>query len=154
MRQTIEQGADAKPILRHRLSTGRRLRSAIVAVTCPMIWPSLSRTGFLMPLPPASRLFIMFFRLLRLILVLALVVSAPLSFEAAAQGVGQAPAGLVADQQKIIQGLATKADNFEKQIQQDGEDDSNLVDIRLQLEELSRQSLTSALAFRTRLGEI
>lgn len=107
-----------------------------------------------MPLPPASRLFIMFFRLLRLILVLALVVSAPLSFEAAAQGVGQAPAGLVADQQKIIQGLATKADNFEKQIQQDGEDDSNLVDIRLQLEELSRQSLTSALAFRTRLGEI
>lgn len=107
-----------------------------------------------MPLPPASRRSIMFFRLLRLILILALVVSAPLSFEAAAQGVGQAPAGLVADQQKIIQGLTTKADNFEKQIQQDGEDDSNLVDIRLQLEELSRQSLTSALAFRTRLGEI
>lgn len=107
-----------------------------------------------MPLPPASRRSIMFFRLLRLILVLVLVVAAPLSFEAAAQGVGQAPAGLVADQQKIIQGLTTKADNFEKQTQQDGEDDSNLVDIRLQLEELSRQSLTSALAFRTRLGEI
>ncbi|MBZ9798065.1 mechanosensitive ion channel family protein [Mesorhizobium sp. ES1-4] len=96
----------------------------------------------------------MFFRLLRLILVLALVVSAPLSFEAAAQGVGQAPAGLVADQQKIIQSLTTKADNFDKQIHQDGEDDASLVGIRLQLEELSRQSLNSALAFRSRLGEI
>ncbi|MER8462410.1 mechanosensitive ion channel family protein [Mesorhizobium sp. M1396] len=96
----------------------------------------------------------MIFRLFRLILILALVVSAPLSFDAAAQGLGQAPAGLVADQQKIIQGLTTKTDNFEKQIQQDAEDDGSLVDIRLQLEELSRQSLTSALAFRTRLGEI
>ncbi|MER9604065.1 mechanosensitive ion channel family protein [Mesorhizobium sp. M0243] len=96
----------------------------------------------------------MLFRLLRLILILTLVVSAPLSFDAVAQGLGQAPAGLVADQQKIIQALTTKTDNFEKQIQQDGEEDSSLVDIRLQLEELSRQSLNSALAFRTRLGEI
>ncbi|RWC31441.1 MAG: mechanosensitive ion channel family protein [Mesorhizobium sp.] len=96
----------------------------------------------------------MLFRLLRLILLFTLVVSAPLSFDAAAQGLGQAPAGLVADQQKIIQALTTKTDNFEKQIQQDAEEDSSLVDIRLQLEELSRQSLTSALAFRTRLGEI
>ncbi|QKD03346.1 mechanosensitive ion channel family protein [Mesorhizobium loti] len=96
----------------------------------------------------------MLFRLLRLILVLALVVSAPLSFEAAAQGVGQAPAGLVADQQKIIQALTAKTDNFDKQVQQNADDDSSLVDVRLQLEELSRQSLTSALAFRTRLGEI
>ncbi|TIX26783.1 mechanosensitive ion channel family protein [Mesorhizobium sp.] len=96
----------------------------------------------------------MLFRLLRLILLLTLVVSAPLSFDAAAQGLGQAPAGLVADQQKIIQALTAKTDNFEKQIQQDAEEDSSLVDIRLQLEELSRQSLTSALAFRTRLGEI
>lgn len=96
----------------------------------------------------------MLFRLLRLVLVLALVVSAPLSFDAAAQGLGQAPAGLVADQQKILQDLTTKTDNLEKKIQQDAEDDSALVDIRLQLEELSRQSLNSALAFRTRLGEI
>ncbi|RWC61142.1 mechanosensitive ion channel family protein [Mesorhizobium sp.] len=96
----------------------------------------------------------MLFRLLRLILLFTLVVSAPLSFDAAAQGLGQAPAGLVADQQKIIQALTTKTDNFEKQIQQDAEEDSSLVDIRLQLEELSRQSLNGALAFRTRLGEI
>ncbi|TJV01599.1 MAG: hypothetical protein E5Y12_21170, partial [Mesorhizobium sp.] len=80
----------------------------------------------------------MLFRLLRLIMVLMLVVSAPPTFDAAAQGVGQAPTGLVADQQKIIQGLTTKTDSFEKQTQQNGEDDSSLVDIRLQLEELSR----------------
>ncbi|TJW46704.1 MAG: mechanosensitive ion channel family protein [Mesorhizobium sp.] len=96
----------------------------------------------------------MFFRLLRLVLLLALVVSAPLSFGAAAQGLAQAPAGLVADQQKILQDLTTKTDNLEKKIQQDSEDDASLVDIRLQLEELSRNSLNSALAFRPRLAEI
>ncbi|TPK52700.1 MULTISPECIES: mechanosensitive ion channel family protein [unclassified Mesorhizobium] len=96
----------------------------------------------------------MFFKLLRLVLMFALVVSAPLSFDASAQGLGQAPAGLVADQQKILQDLTTKTDNFDKKIQQDGDDDATLVDIRLQLEELSRQSLNSALAFRTRLSEI
>jgi small-conductance mechanosensitive channel len=87
-------------------------------------------------------------------LLLTLVVSAPLPFDALAQGLGQAPAGLVADQQKILQDLTTKTDNFEKQIQQDAADDGSLVDIRLQLEELSRQSLNSALVFRPRLGEI
>ncbi|MCA0058110.1 MULTISPECIES: mechanosensitive ion channel family protein [unclassified Mesorhizobium] len=96
----------------------------------------------------------MFFKLLRLVLMFALVVSAPLSFDASAQGLGQAPAGLVADQQKILQDLTTKTDSFDKKIQQDGDDDATLVDIRLQLEELSRQSLNSALAFRTRLSEI
>ncbi|MER9656163.1 mechanosensitive ion channel family protein [Mesorhizobium sp. M0152] len=96
----------------------------------------------------------MLFRLLRLILIITLVVSAPLSFDAAAQGLGQAPAGLVADQQKILQDLTTKTDNLDKKIQQDGEDDSDLVDIRLQLEELSHKALNSALAFRSRLGEI
>ncbi|MFA6154418.1 mechanosensitive ion channel domain-containing protein [Mesorhizobium sp.] len=93
-------------------------------------------------------------RLLRLILLMALVVAAPLSLDASAQGLGQAPAGLIADQQKILQDLTTKTDNLEKKIDQDGEDDASLVDIRLQLEELSHQSLNSALAFRTRLGEI
>ncbi|QPC92433.1 mechanosensitive ion channel family protein [Mesorhizobium sp. INR15] len=96
----------------------------------------------------------MLFRLLRLFLLVALVVAAPLSPGAVAQGLGQAPAGLVADQQKILQDLTTKTDNLEKKIQQDAEDDGSLVDIRLQLEELSRQSLNSALAFRARLGEI
>ncbi len=96
----------------------------------------------------------MFFRFFRLLLILALVVSAPHSFGAMAQGLGQAPAGLVADQQKILQGLTTKTDTLEKKVQDDGIDDTTLVDIRLQLEELSRDALNSALAFRSRLGEI
>jgi potassium efflux system protein len=106
-----------------------------------------------MSLPHESPLH-MLFRVLRLIVMLTLVVAAPLRFDASAQGLGQAPAGLIADQQKILQGLDAKTDALEKRIQEDGEDDATLVDIRLQLEELSRQSLNSALAFRTRLGEI
>ena len=90
----------------------------------------------------------MFFRFFRLLLVLALVVSAPHSFGAMAQGLGQAPAGLVADQQKILQGLTTKTENLEKEVQDEGVDDTTLVDVRLQLEELSREALNSALAFR------
>jgi potassium efflux system protein len=96
----------------------------------------------------------MLFRLLRLILVLALVVSAPPSFNAMAQALGQGAAGLITDQQKAIQGLTAKTDDLEKKIQQDGEDDASLVDIRLQLEDLSRAALTSALAFRSRLTDI
>ncbi|ESW80512.1 mechanosensitive ion channel protein [Mesorhizobium sp. LSJC285A00] len=96
----------------------------------------------------------MSFRFFRLILVLALVALAPHSFGAMAQGLGQAPAGLVADQQKILQGLTTKTDALEKKVQEDGVDDTTLVEIRLQLEELSRAALNSALAFRSRLGEI
>ncbi|UCI33913.1 mechanosensitive ion channel family protein [Mesorhizobium sp. B4-1-4] len=121
----------------------------------------------------------MLFRFFRLILVCALVASAPLG--AIAQVAGQAPAtpgasqapvapggspvpaapaaspappGLIADQQKMIKDLTAKTDGLEKKIQQDGEEDSSLVDIRLQLEELSRESLNTALAFRTRLAEI
>ena len=96
----------------------------------------------------------MSFRFFRLILILALVALAPQSFGAMAQGLGQAPAGLVADQQKILQGLTTKTDDLEKKVQDDGVDDTTLVEIRLQLEELSRGALNSALAFRSRLGEI
>ncbi|CAN7487314.1 mechanosensitive ion channel domain-containing protein [Mesorhizobium sp. LjNodule214] len=96
----------------------------------------------------------MFFRLLRLILILALVVAAPPSFDAMAQAIGQGAAGLITDQQKAIQDLTAKTDGLEKKIQQDGEDDATLVEIRLQLEEMSRAALTSALAFRSRLTDI
>lgn len=107
-----------------------------------------------MPLLLVSRQQIMLFRLLRLILILALVVSAPPSFDAMAQALGQGAAGLITDQQKVIQGLTAKTDDLEKKIQQDGEDDASLVDIRLQLEDVSRAALTSALAFRSRLTDI
>jgi len=96
----------------------------------------------------------MFFRLLRLILILALVVAAPRSFDAMAQAIGQGAAGLITDQQKAIQDLTAKTDGLEKKIQEDGEDDATLVEIRLQLEEMSRAALTSALAFRSRLTDI
>ncbi|MFK0687512.1 mechanosensitive ion channel domain-containing protein [Mesorhizobium sp. IMUNJ 23033] len=96
----------------------------------------------------------MFFRLLRLILILALVVAAMPSFEALAQAIGQGAAGLITDQQKAIQDLTAKTDSLEKKIEQDSEDDASLVEIRLQLEEMSRAALTSALAFRSRLTDI
>ncbi|RWG42648.1 MAG: mechanosensitive ion channel family protein, partial [Mesorhizobium sp.] len=96
----------------------------------------------------------MLFRLLRFVLVLAIVASAPLSLDAAAQGLDHAASGVVADQQKILQDLTTRTDNLEKKIQEDGADDASLVDIRLQLEEMSRGALNSALAFRPRLSEI
>jgi hypothetical protein len=54
----------------------------------------------------------MLFRLLRFVLVLAIVASAQLSMGAVAQGLDQAPSGLIADQQKILQDLTTRADNF------------------------------------------
>ncbi|PAQ07168.1 mechanosensitive ion channel family protein [Mesorhizobium temperatum] len=95
----------------------------------------------------------MLFRLLRFVLVLAIVASAPLSLDAVAQELDQA-SGVVADQQKILQDLTTRTDNLEKKIQEDGDDDASLVDIRLQLEEMSRGALNSALAFRPRLSEI
>ena len=66
----------------------------------------------------------MLFRLLRLFLILALVVSAPPSFGAMAQALGQGAAGLIADQQKVIQGLTAKTDDLEKKIQRDGEDEA------------------------------
>ncbi|TIQ91324.1 MAG: mechanosensitive ion channel family protein, partial [Mesorhizobium sp.] len=96
----------------------------------------------------------MLFRLLRLVLVLAIVASAPLSLDAAAQGPEQGVSGVVVDQQKILQDLTTRTDTLEKKIQEDGDDDASLVDIRLQLEEMSRGALNSALAFRPRLSEI
>ena len=107
-----------------------------------------------MPLPRVSRQQIMLLRLLRLILVFTLVISASPSFEAKAQALGQGSAGLITDQQKVIQGLTAKTDDLEKKIQQVGEDDASLVDIRLQLEDLSRAALTSAVTFRPRLTDI
>lgn len=101
----------------------------------------------------ASRQQIMFFRLLRLVLILALIVSAP-SFDAMAQAIGQGSAALIAEQQKAIQDLTAKTDDLEKKIPLEAADDAGLVDIRLQLEDMSRAALTSALAFRTRLADI
>ncbi|TIW73085.1 MAG: mechanosensitive ion channel family protein, partial [Mesorhizobium sp.] len=96
----------------------------------------------------------MLFRLLRLILVFMLVVSAQPSFDAMAQAIGQGSAQLIADQQKVVQDLTAKTDGLEKKVTDDAEDDAALVDIRLQLEDMSRAALNSALAFRSRLTDI
>ena len=49
---------------------------------------------------------------------------------------------------------ASKTDDFETKIEASRDDDTTLVEIRLQLEELARQLLKSGLAFRPRLAEI
>lgn len=100
----------------------------------------------------------MFLRWIRFLLVL-LLAAAPLLVAGPVAGVAQgvqqqAPTGLVADQQAVLQALTKKTDGFDKQIQEQADDDGTLVDIRLQLEDLSRQALNSALAFRPRLSEI
>jgi potassium-dependent mechanosensitive channel len=89
----------------------------------------------------------MFSRLLRFVLIVMLAFSAPAMTGAFAQGVGQAPSGLIADQQKVLKDLVDKTNDLEKQIQENAKSDGKLVDIRLQLEDLSQKALTAALAF-------
>ncbi|RWB55113.1 mechanosensitive ion channel family protein [Mesorhizobium sp.] len=96
----------------------------------------------------------MIFRLLRLILVAMVAVAAQPCLDAMAQAIGHGSAQLIADQTKTIQDLTAKADSLEKKIGDPGEDDAGLVDIRLQLEDISRAALNSALAFRSRLNDI
>jgi len=101
---------------------------------------------------PLSRFPIL--RAILLLLVLATAWAAPAFAQTESTPAGQAPAGIVAEQQDVVRDIAAKVDGLERQIEQDKEDDDKLVDIRLQLEGLSQQALQSALAFRPRLSEI
>ncbi len=85
-------------------------------------------------------------------LAVACVVPASAQTAAPTQGAGQA--GVLAEQQKVLQDLTAKVNDLEKQIGQNKEDDDKLVDIRLKLEALSQEALHSALTFRPRLTEI
>jgi len=96
----------------------------------------------------------MFFRLLRLILVVIVAVFGQPAHDASAQAIGHGSSQLIADQTKVIQDLTTKTDGLEKKLSDPDQDDAGLVDIRLQLEDISRAALTSALAFRQRLNDI
>ncbi|TIU85373.1 MAG: mechanosensitive ion channel family protein, partial [Mesorhizobium sp.] len=96
----------------------------------------------------------MFFRLLRLILVVIVAVFGQPALEASAQAIGHGSAQLIADQTKVIQDLTAKTDGLEKRLGDPDQDDAGLVDIRLQFEDISRAALTSALAFRQRLNDI
>ncbi|MDG4851756.1 MULTISPECIES: mechanosensitive ion channel family protein [unclassified Mesorhizobium] len=96
----------------------------------------------------------MIFRLLRLILIAIVAVAAQPSPGAMAQAIGQGSTQLIADQTKAIQDLTAKTDGLEKKLSAPDQDDAGLVDIRLQLEDISRAALNSALAFRSRLNDI
>ncbi|PBB93984.1 mechanosensitive ion channel protein [Mesorhizobium sp. WSM3864] len=96
----------------------------------------------------------MIFRLLRLILIAIVAVAAQPSPGAMAQAIGQGSTQLIADQTKAIQDLTSKTDGLEKKLSAPDQDDAGLVDIRLQLEDISRAALNSALAFRSRLNDI
>ncbi len=57
-------------------------------------------------------------------------------------------------QRQAIDDMAKQADEFEKRIDSNDDNDSRLVEIRLKLEELAQNVLASAVAFRPRLTEI
>jgi len=61
---------------------------------------------------------------------------------------------IVATQQKVIADLKTKADELEKRVRANSEDDARLVELRLELEKLARELLQAGVAFRPRLTEI
>jgi potassium-dependent mechanosensitive channel len=90
----------------------------------------------------------------RFAVLLILLVAAAIPLHAMAQTVGQVANGVIAEQQKIIDELTRKTDDLEKQVAANSDDDARLVEIRLQLEEVGRQLLTSGQAFRPRITEI
>jgi potassium efflux system protein len=92
-----------------------------------------------------------------LAIIVALFVAAPFFTESAgAQSIGQVgpSAGIIAEQQQIIDGLNKRTDDFERKVEASRNDDIALVDIRLQLEDIARQLLKSGLAFRPRIADI
>jgi len=80
-----------------------------------------------------------------------------LALLAALQQPGHAQNGtpeIIATQQPIIQELARKADDFEKRVLANADNDARLVDLRLELDTLARELLHAGVAFRPRLTEI
>ena len=61
---------------------------------------------------------------------------------------------IVATQQPVIQGLALKADEIERRVAANADNDARLVDLRLELDTLARELLQAGVAFRPRLTEI
>ena len=96
----------------------------------------------------------MFASAARHVAILLILIAAALAMPASAQDVVRAPSGVIADQQEVIASLTAKIDGLERKLDQGKEDDASLVDVRLQLEQLSRELLHSGVAFRPRLTEI
>jgi small-conductance mechanosensitive channel len=93
-------------------------------------------------------------RLYRFVLVVALAALTLLPLSISAQQLDPASAALIVEQQTVLQQITAETDDLEKKTQQNSQDDSVLVEIRLQLEGLSQRALESALAFRSRTAEI
>lgn len=89
--------------------------------------------------------FLVLFRVL-LLVGMALAYALP----AAAQSDG----GVLTKQQAVVEDIAEKTDTYAKQLDGDISEDGRLVEIRNELEKLSRALLESGLAFRPRLMEI
>ena len=94
-----------------------------------------------------------FVRLWRALIVSFLVVAAFPS-GVLAQGVGNTGNTLIDEQRGLIDGYSRQTDELEKRIAASSDEDAKLVEIRLQLEELARELLAGAVAFRPRLSEI
>lgn len=100
----------------------------------------------------------------RLLIVLAVVIAAgaagpalgaPQSSNGSAAATAKAPAPEVVDEQRgRIAAIAGRADALEARIRASGEDDARLVEIRVELEGLSRDLIASGVAFRPRLAAI
>lgn len=93
-------------------------------------------------------------RALRYSILFVVLFAASFVPQAGAQQLGRAPAGIVADQQKVIEQLKAQVLTLEQDMTKSEEDDSRLLEIRLELEQLSQQLLGSAVAFRPKLTEI
>ena len=87
-------------------------------------------------------------------LILILLAVAAFSSGALAQGVGNTGNALVEEQRSVIDKYSGQADELERRIATSSEHDARLVEIRLELEELAHQLLSSAVTFRPRLSEI
>ncbi|MBX3576952.1 MAG: mechanosensitive ion channel family protein [Rhizobiaceae bacterium] len=89
---------------------------------------------------------------MRLVLALLLVISA--AGAAVAQADAPPATDLIADQQRIILGYQQQTDELEKRIARSLDDDTKLVEIRVDLEAIVGSVLKSGQAFRPRLSEI
>lgn len=94
-----------------------------------------------------------FVRLWRTFL-LSLMVAASAASGALAQPVDGTNNALVEEQRAAIERYSSQTDELERRIAADGNEDAKLVAVRLQLEQLARELLVSAVAFRPRLAEI
>src|SRR6187200_2765453 len=92
----------------------------------------------------------LFARLRRFLFSMLFVMLAVWPLGAAAQNSD----GIVDAQRQTIESLSKQTDEFEKRIAANSDEDAKLVEIRLHLEDLARQLLASATAFRPRLAAI